>query len=66
MRKNDEEIGPFRQKIYSHFNLTKKEAQEYLDFQIKKPTYVVKGYKLSGEDVQTPLAIKKNGSHYCL
>ncbi|MDA2434104.1 M56 family metallopeptidase [Bacillus cereus] len=57
--KNDEEIGPFRQKIYSHFNLTKKEAQEYLDFQIKKPTYVVKGYKLSGEDVQTPLAIKK-------
>ncbi|HFK1440439.1 TPA: M56 family metallopeptidase [Bacillus cereus] len=57
--KNDEEIGPFRQKIYSHFNLTKKEAQEYLDFQIKKPMYVVKGYKLSGEDVQTPLAIKK-------
>lgn len=57
--KNDEELGPFRQKIYSHFNLTKKEAQEYLDFQIKKPTYVVKGYKLSGEDVQTPLAIKK-------
>ena len=60
--KNDEEIGPFRQKIYSHFNLTKKEAQEYLDFQIKKPTYVVKGYKLSGEDVQTPLAIKKMDS----
>ncbi|RXJ13099.1 M56 family metallopeptidase [Bacillus albus] len=57
--KNDEEIGPFRQKIYSQFNLTKKEAQEYLDFQIKKPMYVVKGYKLSGEDVQTPLAIKK-------
>ncbi|MBT2201705.1 M56 family metallopeptidase [Bacillus thuringiensis] len=57
--KNDEELGPFRQKIYSHFNLTKKEAQEYLDFQIKKPTYVVKGYKLSGEDIQTPLAIKK-------
>ncbi|MFV5916532.1 M56 family metallopeptidase [Bacillus cereus] len=57
--KNDEELGPFRQKIYSHFNLTKKEAQEYLNFQIKKPTYVVKGYKLSGEDVQTPLAIKK-------
>ncbi|HHP1041639.1 TPA: M56 family metallopeptidase [Bacillus thuringiensis] len=57
--KNDEEIGPFRQKIYSHFNLTKKEAQEYLDFQIKAPTYVVKGYKLSGEDVQTPMTIKK-------
>ncbi|CAM4251661.1 Beta-lactamase regulatory protein 1 [Bacillus albus] len=57
--KNDEKIGPFRQKIYSQFNLTKKEAQEYLDFQIKKPMYVVKGYKLSGEDVQTPLAIKK-------
>ncbi len=24
--KNDEEIGPFRQKIYSHFNLTQKRS----------------------------------------
>ncbi|HDR4874934.1 TPA: M56 family metallopeptidase [Bacillus cereus] len=57
--KNDEEIGPFRQKIYSSFKLTKKQAQEYLGFQIKIPTYIVKGYKFTGEDIQTPLAIKK-------
>ncbi|MBE5090979.1 M56 family metallopeptidase [Bacillus cereus] len=57
--KNDEEIGPFRQKIYSSFKLTKKQAQEYLDFPIKTPTYVVKGYKFAGEDVQTPMTIKK-------
>ncbi|PGK41606.1 transcriptional regulator [Bacillus anthracis] len=57
--KNSEEIGPFRQKIYSHFRLTKKEAQEYLDFPIKTPTYVVKGYKLTGEDVQTPMTTEK-------
>ncbi|MEB8704437.1 M56 family metallopeptidase, partial [Bacillus cereus] len=40
--KNVEEIGPFRQKIYSSLKLTKKQAQEYLGFQIKRPTYVVK------------------------
>ncbi|PQQ47932.1 M56 family metallopeptidase [Bacillus thuringiensis] len=57
--KNDEEIGPFRQKIYSHFRLTKKEAQKYLDFPIKTPTYVVKGYKLTGEDVVTPMTTGK-------
>ncbi len=57
--KNDEEIGPFRQKIYSHFRLTKKEAQKYLDFPIKTPTYVVKGYKLAGEDVQTAMTTGK-------
>ncbi|WP_410491825.1 M56 family metallopeptidase (plasmid) [Bacillus thuringiensis] len=57
--KNDEEIGPFRQKIYSSFKLTKKQAQEYLDFPIKTPTYVVKGYKFTGEDVQTPMTIKR-------
>ncbi|AKR39247.1 beta-lactamase regulatory protein (plasmid) [Bacillus thuringiensis serovar indiana] len=39
--------------------MTKKQAQEYLGFQIKRPTYVVKGYKFTGEDIQTPLAIKK-------
>ncbi|MGW5984028.1 M56 family metallopeptidase [Bacillus mycoides] len=57
--KNSEEIGPFRQKIYSHFHLTKKEAQEYLDFPIKKPSYEVKGYKLIGEDVQTAMTTEK-------
>ncbi|MES9753673.1 transcriptional regulator, partial [Bacillus wiedmannii] len=57
--KNSEELGPFRQKIYSHFRLTKKEAQEYLDFPIKTPTYVVTGYKLTGEDVQTPMTTEK-------
>ncbi|EMI9087949.1 MULTISPECIES: M56 family metallopeptidase [Bacillus] len=57
--KNVEEIGPFRQKIYSHFRLSKKEAQKYLDFPIKTPTYVVKGYKLTGEDVQTPMTTEK-------
>ncbi|HGH7174146.1 TPA: M56 family metallopeptidase [Bacillus wiedmannii] len=58
---NSEEIGPFRQKIYSSFKLTKKQAQEYLDFPIKTPTYVVKGYKFAGEDVQTPMTNgKKN------
>nr|WP_269808201.1 M56 family metallopeptidase [Bacillus pretiosus] len=57
--KNSEEIGPFRQKIYSHFRLTKKEAQKYLDFPIKTPSYVVKGYKLTGQDVQTPMTTEK-------
>ncbi|PGC51526.1 transcriptional regulator [Bacillus wiedmannii] len=57
--KNSEELGPFRQKIYSHFRLTKKEAQEYLNFPIKTPTYVVTGYKLTGEDVQTPMTTEK-------
>ena len=57
--KNVEEIGPFRQKIYSHFRLSKKEAQKYLDFPIKTPSYVVKGYKLTGQDVQTPMTTEK-------
>ncbi|PEQ83473.1 M56 family metallopeptidase [Bacillus cereus] len=57
--KNVEEIGPFRQKIYSSLKLTKKQAEEYLGFQIKTPTYVVKGYKFTGEDIQTPMSIKK-------
>ncbi|PEX40066.1 transcriptional regulator [Bacillus cereus] len=58
---NSEEIGQLRQKIYSSFKLTKKQAQEYLDFPIKTPTYVVKGYKFAGEDVQTPMTNgKKN------
>ncbi|HDR4738445.1 TPA: M56 family metallopeptidase [Bacillus cereus] len=57
--KISEEIGPFRQKIYSHFRLTKKEAQKYIDFPIKTPSYVVKGYKITGEDVQTPLTTEK-------
>ncbi|MEI5948074.1 M56 family metallopeptidase [Bacillus albus] len=56
---NSEEKGTFRQKIYSHFHLTKKEAQEYLDFPIKTPTYVAKGYQLFGEDVQTPMTTGK-------
>ncbi|MED0997598.1 M56 family metallopeptidase [Bacillus mobilis] len=56
---NSEEIGPLRQKIYSSFKLTKKQAQEYLDFPIKTPTYVVKGYKFAGEDVQTPMTNEK-------
>ncbi|MBU5220325.1 M56 family metallopeptidase [Bacillus albus] len=54
-KENDKEIGPFRGKIYWHFRLTKKEAQKYLDFQIKTPTSVVKGFKLYGEDVQTSM-----------
>ncbi|HDX9669172.1 TPA: DUF4367 domain-containing protein [Bacillus cereus] len=57
--KNSEEIGPFRDKIYSHFRLTKKEAQKYVDFPIKTPSYVVKGYKLTGQDVQTPMTTEK-------
>ncbi|MEJ9185561.1 transcriptional regulator, partial [Bacillus cereus] len=35
--------------------LTKKEAQKYLDFQIKTPPVVVNGFKLAGEEVQTSL-----------
>ncbi|WP_342720049.1 M56 family metallopeptidase (plasmid) [Bacillus paramycoides] len=53
-QKNSEEIGPFRQKITSEFRLTKKEAQKYVDFPIKTPSYVVKGVKLTGEGVTTP------------
>ncbi|HDX9613035.1 TPA: transcriptional regulator [Bacillus toyonensis] len=54
-KENDKEIEPFRRKIYSDFRLTKKEAQKYLDFPIKTPTTVVKGFKLAGEDVQTSM-----------
>ncbi|MGI8362634.1 M56 family metallopeptidase [Bacillus cereus] len=54
-KENDKEIGPFREKIYWHFRLTKKEAQKYLDFPIKTPNSVVKGFKLAGEDVQTSM-----------
>ncbi|MEK4745658.1 MULTISPECIES: M56 family metallopeptidase [unclassified Bacillus (in: firmicutes)] len=53
-QKNSEEIGPLRQKITSEFRLTKKEAQKYVDFPIKTPSYVVKGFKLTGEGVTTP------------
>ncbi|MDT3496168.1 M56 family metallopeptidase [Bacillus toyonensis] len=54
-KENDKEIEPFRRKIYSDFRLTKKEAQKYLEFPIKTPTTVVKGFKLAGEDVQTSM-----------
>ncbi|HDR8183568.1 TPA: M56 family metallopeptidase [Bacillus thuringiensis] len=54
-KENEKEIEPFRRKIYSDFRLTKKEAQKYLDFQIKTPPVVVNGFKLSGEEVQTSL-----------
>ncbi|PRT25981.1 M56 family metallopeptidase [Bacillus thuringiensis] len=57
--KNSEEIGPFRQRISSELRLTKKEAQKYLDFPIKTPSYVVKGYKLTGEGVTTPMTNEK-------
>ncbi|MEK4780440.1 M56 family metallopeptidase [Bacillus sp. FSL L8-0199] len=57
--KNSEEIGPFREKIHSHFRLTKKEAQKYVDFPINTPSYVVKGFKLTGEGVQTPMTTGK-------
>ncbi|MGH0610269.1 M56 family metallopeptidase [Bacillus cereus] len=58
-QKNSEEIGPFRQKITSEFRLTKKEAQKYVDFPIKTPSYVVKGFKLTGEGVTTPMTTGK-------
>ncbi|MDE7553230.1 M56 family metallopeptidase [Bacillus tropicus] len=57
--KNNEEIGPFREKIHSHFRLTKKEAQKYVDFPINTPSYVVKGFKLTGEGVTTPMTTGK-------
>ncbi|MGA5674853.1 M56 family metallopeptidase [Bacillus cereus] len=57
--KNSEEIGPFREKIHSHFRLTKKEAQKYVDFPINTPSYVVKGFKLTGEGVNTPMTTGK-------
>ncbi|HDR7356506.1 TPA: M56 family metallopeptidase [Bacillus wiedmannii] len=58
-QKNSEEIGPFRQRISSELRLTKKEAQKYVDFPIKTPSYVVKGYKLTGEGVTTPMTNEK-------
>ena len=57
--KNSEEIGTFRGKIHSHFRLTKKEAQKYVDFPINTPSYVVKGFKLTGEGVTTPMTTGK-------
>lgn len=50
---------PLWEKIYSHFTFTVKEAQKLVDFPIKKPTYVAKGYELKKEKVETEITTKK-------
>ncbi|MDM5426528.1 M56 family metallopeptidase [Bacillus mycoides] len=42
---------PFDDKVYESLNYTVKEAQQHVDFQIKKPTYTIEGYNLKGEKV---------------
>lgn len=41
--KNSEEIGPFRQKIYSHFRLTKRKHRNMLIFQLRPQVMWLKG-----------------------
>ncbi|WP_404458083.1 M56 family metallopeptidase [Bacillus sp. RC250] len=42
---------PFNDKVYESLNYTVKEAQQHVDFQIKKPTYTIEGYNLKDEKV---------------
>ncbi|TPV46018.1 M56 family metallopeptidase [Bacillus dicomae] len=42
---------PFNDKVEESLNYTVKEAQEHVDFQIKKPTYTIEGYDLKDEKV---------------
>ncbi|HDR4421004.1 TPA: methicillin resistance protein [Bacillus cereus] len=42
---------PFDDKVHKSLNYTVKEAQEHVDFQIKKPTYTIEGYNLKDEKV---------------
>ncbi|HDR8108638.1 TPA: M56 family metallopeptidase [Bacillus cereus] len=42
---------PFDDKVYESLNYTVKEAQQHVDFQIKKPTYTIEGYNLKDEKV---------------
>ncbi|PFL59484.1 methicillin resistance protein [Bacillus cereus] len=42
---------PFDDKVHESLNYTVKEAQEHVDFQIKKPTYTIEGYNLKDENV---------------
>ncbi|WP_242212610.1 M56 family metallopeptidase [Bacillus cereus group sp. BfR-BA-01383] len=42
---------PFDDKVHESINYTVKEAQQHVDFQIKKPTYTIEGYNLKDERV---------------
>ncbi|WP_142306565.1 M56 family metallopeptidase [Bacillus sp. AFS094611] len=46
-----DQAKPFDDKVHESLNYTVKEAQEHVDFQIKKPTYTIKGYNLKDEKV---------------
>ncbi len=42
---------PFDDKVHESLNYTVKEAQQHVDFQIKKPTYTIEGYSFKNEKV---------------
>ncbi|WP_410491512.1 M56 family metallopeptidase [Bacillus thuringiensis] len=46
-----DQAKPFDDKVHESLNYTVKEAQEHVDFQIKKPTYTIEGYNLKNENV---------------
>ncbi|PFQ46138.1 methicillin resistance protein [Bacillus cereus] len=46
-----DQAKPFDDKVYESLNYTVKEAQQHVDFQIKKPTYTIEGYNLKNENV---------------
>ncbi|TBX71430.1 transcriptional regulator [Bacillus mycoides] len=46
-----EQSKPFDDKVFESLNYTVKEAQQHVDFQIKKPTYTIEGYNLKDEKV---------------
>lgn len=46
-----EQSKPFDDKVSESLNYTVKEAQQHVDFQIKKPTYTIEGYNLKDEKV---------------
>ncbi|PFN83512.1 methicillin resistance protein [Bacillus thuringiensis] len=46
-----DQAKPFDDKVHESLNYTVKEAQEHVDFQIKRPTYTIEGYNLKNENV---------------
>ncbi|PGZ50334.1 methicillin resistance protein [Bacillus anthracis] len=46
-----DQAKPFDDKVHESLNYTVKEAQQHVDFQIKKPTYTIEGYNLKDEKV---------------
>ncbi|MBO1628397.1 M56 family metallopeptidase [Bacillus arachidis] len=51
-------MNPFDEKVFKSITFTVEEAQQHVDFQIKKPTYTIDGYSVKREEVGYYLARK--------